>query len=44
MRTIAKGAEPASLTAHRKTPHSDYGNYAAKDELRNALVLSLIHI
>lgn len=38
MRTIAKGAEPASLAAHRKTTHSDYGNYTAKDELRNALV------
>lgn len=38
MRTIAKGIEPASLTAHRKTRQSDYGNYAAKDELRNALV------
>ena len=38
MRAITKGPEPASLTAHRKTPHSDYDNYAPKDELRNALV------
>lgn len=40
MRNIAKSAEPASLKAHRETPHSDYGNLSttAKDELRNALV------
>ena len=40
MRTIAKGPEPASLTAHRKTQHSDYGNLSAtaKDELRASLV------
>ena len=38
MRTIAKGREPQSLTAHRKTAHSDYGNYGHKDELRTALV------
>ena len=38
MRAITKGPEPASLTAHRQTPHGDYDNYAAKDELRNALV------
>ena len=38
MRAIAKGHEPASLTAHRSTPFSDYGNYAAKDGLRQALV------
>ena len=38
MRTIAKGPEPVSLTAHRKTPHCDYDNYAAKDDLRHALV------
>ena len=38
MRTIAKGPEPVSLIAHRKTPHSDYDNYNAKGELRNALV------
>ena len=38
MREITKGPEPASLTAHRKTLHSDYDNYAAKDDLRRALV------
>lgn len=38
MRAIAKGAEPASLTAHRKTPHCDYDNYADKPALRHALV------
>ena len=39
MRTITKGAEPASLTAHRKTPHSDYDNYDDKNALRYALVI-----
>ncbi len=38
MRTIAKGQEPPSLTAHRQTPHCDYDNYTGKDELRVALV------
>jgi uncharacterized protein (TIGR02646 family) len=38
MRQISKGAEPASLTAHRQTPHCDYANYGRKDNLRNALV------
>ncbi|MDZ4803399.1 MAG: TIGR02646 family protein [Candidatus Eisenbacteria bacterium] len=38
MRQIAKGTEPASLTAHRQTPHCDYENYGRKDELRHALV------
>ena len=38
MREIAKGPEPASLTMHRQTPHSDYDNYTAKDDLRHALV------
>ncbi len=38
MRQIVKGAEPASLTAHRQTPHCDYDNYAPKDDLRHALV------
>lgn len=38
MRAIAKGPEPASLTAHRLTPHSDYGNYAARDDLQRSLV------
>lgn len=38
MREVTKGSEPAALTAHRQTPHCDYGNYARKDELRQALV------
>ena len=38
MRTIIKGAEPASLATHRCTPHSDYENYADKDTLRRHLV------
>lgn len=38
MRGIVKGPEPPSLTAHRLTPHSDYENYAAKDDLRVTLV------
>jgi uncharacterized protein (TIGR02646 family) len=38
VRTIAKGAEPVSLTAHRQTPHADYDNYGDKDALRHALV------
>ncbi len=38
MRAIIKSPEPVSLTEHRKTPLSDYGNYQAKDELRHALV------
>lgn len=38
MRQIYKGAEPASLTAHRKTQHSDYENYGPKDDLRYTLV------
>jgi uncharacterized protein (TIGR02646 family) len=38
MRTITKGAEPPSLTAHRQTPYSDFDNYADKDALRRALV------
>ena len=38
MRAIAKNAEPPSLTAHRKTAHSDYQNYADKCALRQALV------
>ena len=37
MKAITKGPEPASLTAHRQTPHCDYDNYAPKNELRNAL-------
>lgn len=38
MRAISKRPEPASLTAHRQTPHCDYNNYGAKDELRHSLV------
>jgi uncharacterized protein (TIGR02646 family) len=38
VRQIVKGAEPTSLTAHRKTPHCDYENYGPKDDLRYALV------
>ena len=38
MRAITKSREPLSLTAHRKTLHSDYDNYQAKDELRHSLV------
>lgn len=38
MRQIVKGVEPASLTAHRRTPHCDYENYGPKDHLRHALV------
>ena len=37
MRQIVKQQEPASLTAHRQTPHSNYDNYPAKEELRAAL-------
>ncbi|MHC1725765.1 MAG: TIGR02646 family protein [Syntrophobacteraceae bacterium] len=38
MRAIRKGAEPPSLTAHRKTPNCDYDNYADKGGLRHAIV------
>jgi uncharacterized protein (TIGR02646 family) len=38
MRAISKGSEPASLTAHRQTQHSNYNNYADKDRLRQSLV------
>ena len=38
MRAITKGPEPVSLITHRKTAHSDYDNYNAKDDLRKALV------
>ena len=38
MRAITKGPEPASLIAHRQTPHCDYDNYADKAGLRQALV------
>ena len=38
MRAITKGSEPESLSAHRNIPYSYYDNYAAKDDLRRALV------
>lgn len=38
MRAITKSREPASLTTHRKMPHSDYENYQARDDLRHSLV------
>lgn len=38
MRGITKGAEPASLIAHRQTDHCDYDNYQHKAALRHALV------
>lgn len=38
MRTIIKGQEPRSLVEHRAKDHSDYNNYAEKDDLRAALV------
>ena len=38
MRAITKGMEPASLTAHRRTPHGGYDNYGDKPGLRRALV------
>jgi uncharacterized protein (TIGR02646 family) len=37
VRTITKGAEPPSLTAHRQTAHCDYDNYSDKAALRVAL-------
>ena len=39
MRAITKGAEPASLIAHRKTAECDYDNYTDKDALRHAIVM-----
>lgn len=38
MKKIVKGAEPNSLTEHRKSTHADYDNYADKDGLRESLV------
>jgi uncharacterized protein (TIGR02646 family) len=38
MRAITKGREPRSLVQHRVNTHSDYANYADKDDLRAALV------
>lgn len=37
MRSIVKSQEPASLTTHRQSPHSDYNNYEDKDALRFSL-------
>jgi uncharacterized protein (TIGR02646 family) len=37
MKAISKTAEPASLTAHRQTPHCDYDNFTDKAELRASL-------
>lgn len=38
MRNIPKEVEPVSLTQHRCNQHTDYNNYADKDDLREALV------
>lgn len=38
MRPIKKRTEPDSLTQHRSKSHSNYDNYAAKDDLRESLV------
>ena len=38
MRAITKAPEPLSLTGHRAAAHSDFDNYQAKDDLRQALV------
>jgi hypothetical protein len=38
MRNIQKGSEPKSLTEHRCNTHSDYDNYADKEDLRVSLV------
>jgi uncharacterized protein (TIGR02646 family) len=38
MRAITKGNEPACLTQHRATAHSDYGNYGGKPALRQSLI------
>ena len=35
---IVKGPEPQSLTKHRKAEYSDFDNYTAKHDLREALV------
>lgn len=35
---ITKGTEPNSLTQHRLQAHSDYNNYAYKDDLRASLI------
>lgn len=38
MRAITKGKEPKSLVNHRSSAHSNFDNYAGKDELREVLV------
>ena len=38
MKHITKRQGPQSLIRHRNQPHSDYDNYAAKDDLRAALL------
>ena len=38
MKHITKGHEPHSLSQHRKQPNSNYDNYAAKGDLRDALL------
>ena len=38
MRNIQKQPEPISLIQHRCSSHSDYDNYAEKDDLRTSLV------
>lgn len=38
MKQIVKKTEPRSLTRHRRAPHSDYPNYAHKDQLRISIV------
>ena len=49
MRVIAKGPEPASLTVHRQTPHSDYGQLhgqgrsPARTSQRAAWTVLLLH-
>lgn len=37
MRAINKGQEPSSLVEHRASSHSDFANYAEKDDLRTTL-------
>ena len=44
MRTIVKGAEPLSLSQHRKSAHASYDNYQDKDQLRETLVKEQRHI
>jgi uncharacterized protein (TIGR02646 family) len=44
MRNIAKGPEPASLTAWRQTDPTDYDGYKDKDALRESLTGEQRHI